>query len=95
MVLYNCNKCGREFGRKSTFDFHINRKFSCVKIESNKNPITYTELKNKNEELKDEIKQIQNLTDNNIELQNTIKTLEDKISKANYKKTLFFYNFNN
>jgi hypothetical protein len=70
MVLYNCNKCGREFGRKSTFDFHINRKFSCVKIEPNKNPITYTELKNKNEELKDEI------------------------SKANYKKTLFFYNFN-
>ena len=56
MVLYNCNKCGR----KTTFDLHINIKFSCVKIKPNKKPITYTELKNKNEELEDKIQQIQN-----------------------------------
>jgi phenolic acid decarboxylase len=93
MVLYNCNKCGREFGRKSTFDFHINRKFSCVKIEPNKNPITYTELQNTNEELEDEIKQIQNLTDENIELQNKNKELEDKIKQLE-DKTLILYTQN-
>jgi hypothetical protein len=38
---------------------------------------------------------IQNLTDENIELKNKNEKLEDKISKANYKKTKFFYNFNN
>lgn len=97
MVKYNCDKCGREFDRKSTYDFHINRKFSCVKNESNKTVITYTELKeeynklqskfivieNENKILKEKIEKIKN------------EELEDKISKANYKKTKFFYNFNN
>ena len=92
MVLYKCDKCGREFDRKSTFDFHINRKFSCVKIESNKNQITYTELQNKNKELEDE-KKIQNLTDKNIELQNKNKELEDKIKQLE-DKTLILYTQN-
>ena len=38
---------------------------------------------------------IEKLTDENLELKNKNEELENKISKANYKKTLFFYNFNN
>jgi hypothetical protein len=66
MVLYNCpllQNCTRECnkcGRKTTIDFHINIKFSYVKIKPNKKTITYSELKNKNEELEDKIQQIQN-----------------------------------
>jgi hypothetical protein len=100
MVLYKCNKCGCEFGRKSTYDFHINRKFTCVKIELNKKTITYTELK---EELEDKIKKIQNFTDENIELQNKLlnnielininKTLEEKIKQLE-EKTLILYTQN-
>jgi len=29
MVLYKCNKCNKEFNRKSNYITHINRKFSC------------------------------------------------------------------
>jgi predicted house-cleaning noncanonical NTP pyrophosphatase (MazG superfamily) len=66
MVLYNCpllQNCTRECNkcsRKTTIEFHINIKFSYVKIKPNKKPITYSELKNKNEELEDKIQQIQN-----------------------------------
>ena len=92
MVKYNCDKCGREFDRKSTYDFHINRKFSCVKNESNKTVITYTELKeeynklqnkfiiieNENIFLKEKIDKIKN-----EELEDKIKQLENENKKIN------------
>ena len=92
MVKYNCDKCGREFDRKSTYDFHINRKFSCVKNESNKTVITYTELKeeynklqskfiiieNENKILKEKIEKIKN-----EELEDKIKQLENENKKIN------------
>jgi len=37
MVFYKCNKCNKEFNRKSNYTSHINRKFLC-----NKNSITNT-----------------------------------------------------
>jgi uncharacterized C2H2 Zn-finger protein len=38
MVFYKCNKCNKEFNRKSNYTSHINRKFFC-----NKNSITNTD----------------------------------------------------
>jgi len=38
MVFYKCNKCNKEFNRKSNYTSHINRKFLC-----NKNSITNTD----------------------------------------------------
>ena len=36
MVIYICNKCNKNFNRKSNYIIHINRKFSCIKnIEYN------------------------------------------------------------
>ena len=92
MVLYKCNKCGCEFGRKSTYNFHINRKFTCVKIESNKKTITYTELKEENIELQNKLLNKIELL-NNIELININKTLEEKIKKLE-EKTLILYTKN-
>ena len=86
MVKYICDKCGREFDRKSTYDFHINRKFSCIK-ESNEIVFTYTELKEEYNKLQNKFIIIEN---ENIFLKEKIdkiknEELEDKISKANYK----------
>ena len=30
MVLYKCNRCGKEFNRKSNYNYHINRKRPCA-----------------------------------------------------------------
>jgi uncharacterized C2H2 Zn-finger protein len=38
MVSYICNKCNKEFNRKSNYITHINRKFTC-----NKNSVTNTD----------------------------------------------------
>ena len=92
MVLYKCNKCGCEFGTKSTYNVHINRKFTCVKIESNKKTITYTELKEENIELQNKLLNKIELL-NNIELININKTLEEKIKKLE-EKTLILYTKN-
>ena len=37
MVLYTCQRCLKEFDRKSNYTRHINRKNKCVKITSNNN----------------------------------------------------------
>lgn len=29
MVIRKCDRCGKEFDRKSNFNFHINRKYKC------------------------------------------------------------------
>jgi len=34
MVLYKCNKCNKEFNRKSNYINHINRKFPCNNLVS-------------------------------------------------------------
>ena len=31
MPEYICNKCTKSFCKKSSYDCHVNRKFSCVK----------------------------------------------------------------
>jgi hypothetical protein len=91
MVKYNCDKCGREFDRKSTYDFHINRKFSCVKNESNKIVFTYTELKEEYNKLQNKFIIIEN---ENIFLKEKIEKikneeLEDKIKQLeNENKTI-------
>jgi hypothetical protein len=91
MVKYNCDKCGREFDRKSTYDFHINRKFSCVKNESNKIVFTYTELKEEYNKLQNKFIIIEN---ENIILKEKIEKikneeLEDKIKQLeNENKTI-------
>ena len=45
MVEYKCNKCNKIFGRKSHYDYHINRKTPCKKSkeERNQNILNYTE----------------------------------------------------
>jgi hypothetical protein len=35
MVFYNCEKCGKEFNRKSNYLYHINNVSNCVKIKEN------------------------------------------------------------
>ena len=35
MVLYNCEKCNKEFNQKSNYLKHINRKNPCILIENN------------------------------------------------------------
>lgn len=30
MVTYICSKCNKSFDRKNNYEYHINRKFSCV-----------------------------------------------------------------
>ena len=37
MVLYTCQRCLKEFDRKSNYTRHINRKNKCVKITSKNN----------------------------------------------------------
>ena len=90
MVKYICDKCGREFDRKSTYDFHINRKFSCIK-ESNEIVFTYTELKEEYNKLQNKFIIIEN---ENIFLKEKIdkiknEELEDKIKQLeNENKTI-------
>jgi DNA-directed RNA polymerase subunit RPC12/RpoP len=90
MVKYICDKCGREFDRKSTYDFHINRKFSCIK-ESNEIVFTYTELKEEYNKLQNKFIIIEN---ENIFLKEKIEKikneeLEDKIKQLeNENKTI-------
>jgi len=31
MPIYTCKKCNKEFDRKCNYNYHINRKFSCIK----------------------------------------------------------------
>ncbi len=31
MVVYTCSKCFKEFSRKAKYDYHLNRKFDCLK----------------------------------------------------------------
>ncbi len=32
MVNHICSNCGEIFNKKSTFNYHVNRKISCIKI---------------------------------------------------------------
>jgi len=41
MVLYNCEKCNKEFHQKSNYLKHINRKNSCITTNVEKNIIIY------------------------------------------------------
>lgn len=35
MVLHTCKNCGKEFKRKDLYNYHINRKFKCIKKTNN------------------------------------------------------------
>ena len=37
MVKRYCPKCNAKFDRKSSFDYHMNKKYVCSKIKSNSN----------------------------------------------------------
>jgi len=37
MVFYNCEKCGKEFNRKSNYLYHIENVKDCIKIKNNQN----------------------------------------------------------
>lgn len=39
MVKYICEKCNKTFDRKSNYNTHINKKFSCKKTIDNKKDV--------------------------------------------------------
>jgi hypothetical protein len=88
MVLYKCEKCLKQFNKKHNYDVHINRKFSCDKSNIDKDFIIQKltdeniVLKNKNEELEDKIKQLDN---ENKTINELYKTLLDKCFENNKK----------
>ena len=41
MVFYKCNKCNKEFNQKCNYMSHINKKFSCISTNEEKNIIIY------------------------------------------------------
>ena len=41
MVFYKCNKCNKEFNQKCNYMSHINKKFSCINTNEEKNIIIY------------------------------------------------------
>ena len=54
MVEYECYKCKKKFDRKSTYEYHINRKLSCI-IEER--PIKKDKIK----ELEERIEQLEKI----------------------------------
>jgi uncharacterized C2H2 Zn-finger protein len=41
MVFYKCEKCNKEFNQKCNYISHINKKFSCINTNEDKNIIIY------------------------------------------------------
>ena len=41
MVFYKCEKCNKEFNQKCNYMTHINKKFSCISANEEKNIIIY------------------------------------------------------
>jgi len=80
MVLYKCNRCNKEFNRKSNYNYHINRKKPCKKVNQkqkskliktnhtykcfNCNKI-YSTKSNLNRHIKQYCKELQEITENN------------------------------
>ncbi len=54
MVEYECYKCKKKFDRKSTYEYHINRKLSCIVEER---PIKKDKIK----ELEERIEQLEKI----------------------------------
>jgi hypothetical protein len=70
MVIYECIKCKKIFNKKSGYDCHITRKYSCIKEIQNENKCTYC---NKNYSTKYNLKihmsKCNNILDDNKQLQ--------------------------
>ncbi len=62
MVIYTCEKCNKNFDRKSVYNYHINKKFSCEQKIKNQN--------NTQEILFDSQKLLKNIEKNDENLQN-------------------------
>jgi hypothetical protein len=70
MVLYICEKCGKHFNKKQTYNIHINRKYPCVYEEINN-----IEKNNNLTKLEEKIKQLE---EKNILIINEITQLKEK-----------------
>lgn len=58
MVEYECYKCKRKFDKKSTYEYHINRKFSCNVEERSIKKDKILILEEKVQELEEKIQKL-------------------------------------
>ena len=75
MVEYSCEKCGKKFGNlKSHYDRHINKKFSCIKVQNVKSQVNQN-IPNLNQNIPNYYKKINNVT--------TIKKIQNQCKFCN------------
>ena len=75
MTLYECSKCMKTFNKKSSYDCHITRKFSCVKTTEDENKCINC---NKLYSTKYNLKIHMNTCNNRIEIDNKLQIEELK-----------------
>lgn len=58
MVEYICYKCKKKFDKKSTYEYHINRKFSCDIQERSAKKDKIQELEEKIQEINEKLEKL-------------------------------------
>ena len=58
MVEYECYKCKKKFDKKSTYEYHINRKFSCLTEERSAKKDKIQELEEKIKEINEKLEKL-------------------------------------
>lgn len=66
MVEYECYKCKKKFNKKSTYEYHINRKYSCIIEEREIKKDKIQELEEKIIEIQEQMKQLLQKKDETI-----------------------------
>jgi hypothetical protein len=87
MVLYTCERCTREFKKKSQYEYHINRKYKCeihqnehIATNESQDNITLNlilkELQNVKKELTDVKNDNKQMKSDNKKIKNELKTVK-------------------
>lgn len=94
MVVYTCNNCLKKFNRKSSYNYHINRKFPCKKIIYNNNIIDDICVSNIVYSTKNDSQRITNESQKITNESQKIKNKEKVKHECNYCNKTFSTNSN-